>query len=102
MPLRITIELIPGGNEATKRTLGVLQIERCGEVRLVKNRHKVPCIQVADYRVQEMYEAGGIRGYTLNGVNLEPYNIFKFLRNILREKKGLILEKDKTTTPEKR
>jgi hypothetical protein len=43
MPLRVTVELIPYGNEAQKRTIGVMNITNIGGIRSCPN-----------YEVQEM------------------------------------------------
>lgn len=80
MPLRITVELIPGGNEAKKETLGVMAIERVSAVEE----------GTGDYRIIEMPGPSAqfyTRAFFLKSIQRDM-DIFQFLSNIFAGKKN--------------
>lgn len=73
--LRITVELIPAGNEARKRVLGVMHVARTDGNE-----------QVADYKVVEMQTEASSLVYRVYGIAGRD-NVFDFLRGLLQGEK---------------
>ncbi len=67
--LRVTIELIPAGNESLKKTIGVAHIINCGGDK-----------DYANYRIVEMIETR-IRLWEARHIHRHP-NVFRFLEDL--------------------
>lgn len=80
MPLRVTIELIPGGNEARKRTLAVMNIERDEDIKFKDGK------EYGNYSVIKMYHDDPTGGYIEPADNVErDPNPIKFLKHLLNK-----------------
>ena len=81
--LRITVELVPGGNEAKKRIIGVCHIVNIGDVG-------AGC---ANYHISEMTESG-INPWKAFSI-FRHLNVFRFLEALFTNKAAPSLPKRK-------
>jgi hypothetical protein len=75
--LRITVELVPGGNEAQKRTIGVAHIINKGIAKTHSGE------DVFHYSVIEMAESGQLQWHS---VAKRYPNVFRFIENLYKLK----------------
>ncbi len=78
--LRVTVELVPFGNECLKKTIGVAHIANIG-LHLTSDDGSALC----NYYVVEMVESGQVK-YKVDGV-MRYTNVFRFLDDLFAHRK---------------
>ena len=81
--LRVTVELVPFGNECLKKTIGVAHIANIG-VHSTSDEGSALC----NYNVVEMVESGQVK-YKVDGI-MRYANVFRFLEDLFAHKKDKV------------